>query len=227
MYRDYSQVLSFNKQKQVKVPNSNGWEHLMLEIPCADSHDHTPYEFLIHLHEVFPSRLRSALKNGVHCEINLAILPPRIAVSHTLELDHLRAKKVERPPPVPKSSKKRTRQKASGGTKTQVKRRATTRPAQENDTIDHAEDGVCDVEKQGLYDMAEVSHALLTKWLLTNLRYSQEDAQRFFESMAHRNCVTLDNIAKHENVNVAMRKLSANILRTFKPPVCIEKSHNK
>lgn len=93
MYADYSlqktRELCSNKPC-VETPNSNGWEHLLAQVPCARSdHDHAPYAYSIHLNHMLPPKMREALRQGTPCEINLAMLPQPVAVPHSLQLDHL------------------------------------------------------------------------------------------------------------------------------------------
>lgn len=93
MYADYSLHKtreSGSNKPCVETPNSNGWEHLLAQLPCAHTdHDHTPYMYSLHLNHVLPPKMREALRLGTPCEINLAMLPQPVAVSHSLQLDHL------------------------------------------------------------------------------------------------------------------------------------------
>jgi len=93
MYADYSlqktRELASNKPC-VETPNSNGWEHLLAQLPCPHTdHDHTPYAYSIHLNHMLPPKMREALRQGTPCEINLAMLPQPVTVTHSLQLDHL------------------------------------------------------------------------------------------------------------------------------------------
>lgn len=93
MYADYS----LHKTREVgstrpcvETPNSNGWEHLLAQLPCAHTnHEHQPYAYSLHLNHMLPSKMREALRQGIPCEINLSMLPQPVVVTHGLQLDHL------------------------------------------------------------------------------------------------------------------------------------------
>jgi hypothetical protein len=93
MYADYSLHKtreSGSNKPCVETPNSNGWEHLLAQLPCAHTdHEHTPYMYSLHLNHILPPKMREALRQGTPCEINLSMLPQPVVVSHSLQLDHL------------------------------------------------------------------------------------------------------------------------------------------
>lgn len=93
MYADYSAAKSRSAhlvQPVVRVPNSNGWEHLCAQINCDDGwHDHGPHAFCLHLNYIMPPLMRERLTAGEPAQFNTAWLPKRHAVQHTLDLDHL------------------------------------------------------------------------------------------------------------------------------------------
>lgn len=186
MYSDYNSIVSEpGKDPRVTKANSNGWEHLLVQIPCASGsaqgHNHLPYAYCTHLQEVFPSKLRSALKTGIPCEINLQLLPPKLHVTHTLELDHLLEKRVTR---------KKAKALALAEATSQLAEATSQEPekaVQHHDGADVvAPSGVIPCGKQvNVYEMAEAVHAVTNGWL-SSQGYSDASRQRFFEVMARR-----------------------------------------
>lgn len=95
MYADYG----MDKAKErgmatsaVAMPISNGWEHLLASLPCGDpEHDHAPFQACVPMMMLVPPMVRDALRNGRPAEYNRALLPPRLHVQHSLDLDHLMA----------------------------------------------------------------------------------------------------------------------------------------
>lgn len=94
MYADYNEY-KMSREKQatpfVQKANSNGWCHLMCEVNCSgdDCNDHSPFEFVRHMENVFPPLLRKRLSNNLPCEFHTGFLPAPVQVNHSLELDHL------------------------------------------------------------------------------------------------------------------------------------------
>lgn len=94
MYADYNTAKMARERQAVpfvRKANSNGWCHLMCEVNCAAAgcDDHTPYEFVRHMEDVFPRALRERLSNNLPCEFHTGFLPASVHVPHDLELDHL------------------------------------------------------------------------------------------------------------------------------------------
>lgn len=94
MYADYNECKMARERQAVpfvRKANSNGWCHLMCEVACGTRgcDDHTPYEFVRHMENVFPRKLRERLSNGEPCHFHTGFLPPAVEVNHDLQLDHL------------------------------------------------------------------------------------------------------------------------------------------
>jgi hypothetical protein len=94
MYADYNrEKMAAERQDTpfVRKANSNGWCHLLVEVNCPSDRcdDHSPYQFLRHMEDVFPRKLRERLAHSLPCEFNLAVLPPAVVVPHDLDLGHL------------------------------------------------------------------------------------------------------------------------------------------
>lgn len=95
MYADYG----MDKAKErgmstsaVATPISNGWEHLLASLPCGDTeHEHAPFQACVPMMMLVPPLVRDALSNGRPAQYNRALLPPRLHVQHSLDLDHLLA----------------------------------------------------------------------------------------------------------------------------------------
>lgn len=94
MYADYNREKMVAERQDtpfVRKANSNGWCHLMVEVNCPSDRcdDHSPYQFLRHMEDVFPRKLRERLAHGLACQFNAAVLPPAVVVKHDLDLGHL------------------------------------------------------------------------------------------------------------------------------------------